>query len=104
MLSIINASPLSEIKKSSKFVNYENYNGGTISLDNLKGKYVYIDIWASWCGDCLKGLPKVAEMQASTAGSDIQYLFLSVDKKHSFRFVCKKILILKQKRYTNNSL
>ncbi len=52
-------------------------------LDQHKGKTIIVDVWASWCSDCLKGLPKVAEMQASTADSDIQYLFLSVDKKES---------------------
>ena len=50
-------------------------------LNQHKGKTIIVDVWASWCGDCLKGLPKVAEMQAKTADSDIQYLFLSVDKE-----------------------
>jgi hypothetical protein len=35
-------------KSAYKFVNYENYKGGTTSLDDFKGKYVYIDIWATW--------------------------------------------------------
>jgi hypothetical protein len=35
-------------KSAYKFVNYENYKGGTSSLDDFKGKYVYIDIWATW--------------------------------------------------------
>ena len=30
---------------------YENQKGGKTSLESLKGKYVYIDVWATWCGD-----------------------------------------------------
>jgi hypothetical protein len=37
-----------EGKPACKFINYENYKGGTSSLDDFKGKYVYIDMWATW--------------------------------------------------------
>src|SRR5699024_3927834 len=33
-------------KPSPVFKDYENYKGGTVSLDDLKGKYAYIDVWA----------------------------------------------------------
>lgn len=47
-------------------------------IDQYKGKKVLIDIWASWCGDCIKGLPSVVELQK--AHKDVVYLFLSLDK------------------------
>ena len=50
-------------------------------LDKHKGKTVVIDVWASWCGDCLKGLPLVKELQEKTVSDDLAYVFLSVDKK-----------------------
>lgn len=59
-------------------------DGNTTSLGEVlkqyRGKTIIVDVWASWCGDCLKGLPQVAEMQQTTADKDIVYLFLSVDK------------------------
>jgi thiol-disulfide isomerase/thioredoxin len=48
-------------------------------LNKHKGKIVVIDVWASWCGDCLKGLPKVKTLQAQFPEAD--YVFLSLDKK-----------------------
>lgn len=33
---------------SPKFSDYENHKGGKTSLDDLKGKYVYVDVWATW--------------------------------------------------------
>ncbi len=47
-------------------------------LDAHKGKTVLIDIWASWCGDCIKGMPKVKALQANYP--DVSYVFLSLDK------------------------
>ena len=48
-------------------------------LSQYKGKIVVLDIWASWCGDCIAGLPKVKELQ-ETYGKDIAYVFFSMDK------------------------
>ncbi len=49
-------------------------------LEAYRGQTVVIDVWASWCGDCIKGLPKVRDLQAATAGKNVQFLFLSVDE------------------------
>ena len=60
-------------------------DGTEVSLQNIldkhKGKTIVIDVWASWCSDCLKGLPLVKELQEKTAADDLVYVFLSVDKK-----------------------
>ncbi|PKH49171.1 redoxin [Tenacibaculum sp. Bg11-29] len=43
-----------------------------------KGKKIVIDIWASWCKDCLKGLPKIKKLQETNL--EIVYLYLSLDR------------------------
>jgi len=48
-------------------------------LESHKGKTLLIDVWASWCGDCIKGMLKVREIQ--DAYPDVDYVFLSVDRK-----------------------
>jgi len=52
-------------------------------LESHKGKTIVLDIWASWCGDCLKGLPLVKVLQEQTKSDDVVYVFLSVDKKQN---------------------
>jgi thiol-disulfide isomerase/thioredoxin len=47
-------------------------------LAQYKGKVVVIDVWASWCPDCKKGMPKVHDLQKQFP--DVKYLFLSYDR------------------------
>ena len=43
-----------------------------------EGKTIVIDVWASWCSDCIKGMPKVKALQEKYP--DVTYLFISMDK------------------------
>ena len=47
-------------------------------LKKYKGKTLVIEVWASWCGDCVKAMPKTKELQANNP--DVAYLFLSMDR------------------------
>lgn len=65
---------------SPKFVDYENYAGGKTSLNDLKGKYVYIDIWATWCGPCKRLMPNLQEIEKEYHGKNIEFVSISVDQ------------------------
>ena len=47
-------------------------------LKKHNGKVTVIEVWASWCGDCVKAMPKVKEMQGNNPNVD--YVFISMDK------------------------
>ena len=47
-------------------------------LKKYEGKTLVIEIWASWCGDCVKAMPKIKELQANNP--EVAYLFISMDK------------------------
>lgn len=47
-------------------------------MDANKGKIVVIDVWASWCSDCIKGFPKYKALQEQFP--DVTYLYISMDK------------------------
>lgn len=69
---------------SPKFVDYENYNGGTSSLDDFKGKYVYIDVWATWCGPCLAEIPSLKKIEEQYRGKNIEIISISVDQPNAY--------------------
>jgi thiol-disulfide isomerase/thioredoxin len=47
-------------------------------IKKQKGKITVIEVWASWCGDCVKAMPKVKELQANHP--EVAYTFISMDK------------------------
>ncbi|REE83010.1 thiol-disulfide isomerase/thioredoxin [Lutibacter oceani] len=66
---------------SPTFENYENYAGGTSSLNDFKGKYVYIDVWATWCGPCKKEIPFLKKIEEQYHEKNIAFLSISVDQQ-----------------------
>jgi thiol-disulfide isomerase/thioredoxin len=71
---------LAKGKPSPKFTNYENFKGGKTSLDDFKGKYVYIDVWATWCRPCLGQIPALKELEKEYHGKNIEFVSISSDK------------------------
>ncbi|EHQ25930.1 TlpA family protein disulfide reductase [Mucilaginibacter paludis] len=59
---------------------YTDINGKQVSLKDLRGKYVYIDVWATWCAPCKAGLPFLAKIEDEYRGKNIQFVSLDVDK------------------------
>lgn len=74
------AKNLAKGMASPKFVDYENIKGGTTSLDDLKGKYVYFDVWATWCNPCKKEIPFLQKMEEKYHGKNIEFVSISVDQ------------------------
>lgn len=60
---------------------YRDINGKTITLKQLRGKYVYIDVWATWCGPCKAEIPHLIKLEQSLHGMKIQFVSISVDKQ-----------------------
>ncbi|MCV9389342.1 TlpA family protein disulfide reductase [Reichenbachiella ulvae] len=52
-------------------------------LEGVKGKKVFVDIWASWCKDCVAGMPNLKKLQAQAEGEEVAFVFLSVDREET---------------------
>ncbi len=57
-------------------------NGNKISLADLKGKYVLLDFWASWCVPCRKGNPHLKELYAMYKDKGFEVIGVSDDDRN----------------------
>ncbi len=71
-------------KPSPTFENYENIDGTKTSLKDLKGKYVYVDVWATWCGPCKAEIPSLIELEKEYHGKNIEFVSISVDNGRGY--------------------
>ena len=46
----------------------------TVSLEKYKGKYVFLDLWTTWCGPCLEEMPNVKEVYDQIDHSKIEFI------------------------------
>lgn len=49
-------------------------------LEKHKGKKIVIDLWATWCRDCIIGYPKLDELRQKTDSAHVAFIFISIDK------------------------
>ena len=66
--------------QSPEFDNYINYNGGKSSLKDFRGSYVFIDVWATWCGPCKYEFPFIGKVEKEFHGKNIKFVSISIDR------------------------
>ncbi|HIC30770.1 MAG TPA: TlpA family protein disulfide reductase, partial [Flavobacteriaceae bacterium] len=72
-------SELPKGSESPSFEDYENYAGGTTSLKDLKGKFVYVDVWATWCAPCKAEIPSLKKLDEEYKDKNITFVSISID-------------------------
>ncbi len=58
----------------------KDIEGKEVSLSDFKGKVVYLDIWASWCGPCIAEIPHAKKLKERMKGKDIVFLYVTIDE------------------------
>ena len=58
---------------------YPNISSEMISLSSFRGRLVYVDVWATWCGPCIAEIPSLERLQKDYENMDIVFLSVSVD-------------------------
>lgn len=57
-------------------------DGNEVTLADLRGKVLYIDVWATWCGPCMGEVPHLAQLEEDMHGQDVEFVKVSIDAKH----------------------
>lgn len=60
-------------------VELEDSLGRKFDFASLRGKYVYIDLWASWCVPCIKEVPSLLKLEEATKDLPVVYVSISLD-------------------------
>lgn len=53
-------------------------NGKEVSFGTFLGKFVYVDVWASWCAPCIKEIPYIKQLEQDLAGR-VTFVSISAD-------------------------
>jgi thiol-disulfide isomerase/thioredoxin len=75
-------SPVGTIEAASTKGNAPNFtweeNGQKMSMNDLKGKVVFVNLWATWCGPCIKEMPELSQISQDLEGKDFKMIGLNV--------------------------
>ena len=76
-LSAFSESNIAEGEISPEF-SLRNTNNKIYSLSDFSNEFIVLDFWASWCGPCRKGIPKMIELSKKFENK-AQFVFVSID-------------------------
>lgn len=74
--------PLVSNAQQTPDLKFKDENGKTISLHSLKGKVVFINLWATWCPPCIHEMPSINDLRKTFKDNkDLVFLMVDVDGK-----------------------
>jgi thiol-disulfide isomerase/thioredoxin len=71
--------PTMAISKPEPELKLKDLGGKDLALADLKGKVVFVNFWATWCGPCQEEIPSLIDMQNKYAGKGFTVLGIAMD-------------------------
>lgn len=59
----------------------ETADGRRLSGEAFRGRFVLLNVWATWCPPCVKEMPSLDRLQAMKGGSGFEVVTLSIDRQ-----------------------
>lgn len=59
---------------------FQNGDGKPVMLSDFRGRFVLLNVWATWCAPCRKEMPALDRLQQKLGGHDFQVVALSIDR------------------------
>ena len=85
--AILDKLQLTEGAPSAPAITFYDAEGKSLSLNDFHGRYVLINLWATWCGPCINELPSLVRLQAALPQDRITVLPIDLEKHDSQKVV-----------------
>lgn len=81
---ILNASVESPVTRENFSYDFtlQTLNGEAFDMEQLKGKVIFLNLWATWCGPCRAEMPAIESLYKGIAHEDLAFVMLSIDRKN----------------------
>lgn len=76
-ISMVKAAEIGKVAPDFEIMSLD---GKPVKLSSLKGQYVLIDFWASWCGPCRKEIPNLMKVYDEYKGKGLKLIGVSIDE------------------------
>lgn len=73
------APPVNEMEVALPSFAVQDVDGNTVNLQSLKGKKVFVNLWASWCPPCRREMPSIEKLAKSVDKNKVAFVLLSLD-------------------------
>lgn len=85
--AILDKLQLAEGTPSAPAITFYDAAGKPLSLNDFRGRYVLVNLWATWCGPCINELPSLVRLQAALPQDRITVLPIDLEKHESQKVV-----------------
>ncbi len=84
-------------KKFNYNFTIKDLNGNKIDVNELKGKTIFLNLWATWCGPCRVEMPSIQNLYNQVDHDKIVFILLSIDHRDALNKVTN---FIREKDYT----
>jgi len=85
--AILDKLQLTEGTPQAPAVTFYDAEGKALSLNDFRGRYVLVNLWATWCGPCINELPSLVRLQAELPQDRITVLPIDLEKHDAQKVV-----------------
>jgi thiol-disulfide isomerase/thioredoxin len=91
---IMDASPEANVKKDELFdygFTVKDLEGNVVNMETLRGKVIFLNLWATWCGPCRVEMPSIEALYNTVDKDKVAFVMLSLDRENQFEKVVKYV-------------
>ncbi|MBC5994382.1 TlpA family protein disulfide reductase [Pontibacter cellulosilyticus] len=78
--AVIDAAAVANTEMAGAGFQMVDLDGKQVSFESLKGKVVFMNIWATWCPPCIAEMPNIQKLYDKVGSEKIAFVMLSVDE------------------------